>query len=837
MIEATAQSRQLAGQRRRFPFLTALAAFGIGIVLDRTFEPSPLLWIVIGAAALLGYGAIVARQRPSGRASSKGKPAAIAIAISLFALGGLRHCTVWTLRGPENITRFSIPDGSPIRVIGVVDSSPEIIPVQYSSGLPTWRLLDRTICSLRCETLLEGASVRPTTGLVRVVVDGHLLHVQQGERVDLVGELQIPRAPKTPSDFDYPAWLRARGIDRVIAVNHPDAVRVVEDAAGWRDRFARFRHRLRDEGERLLSASLSPDTRAVGISLLLGTRTGMTDELREAFINSGTMHLLAISGLHIVILLSVVLVACRLLNLSPKWMSLIALAFLWGYTFITDMGPPVTRSAFMGTVFVAGTLVARQATGMNALAAAGLAILIWNPCDLTDVGAQLSFLAVAAIIWSSTLIARLPRRLHPILLDSDLPRWQRTLGRFRNFLRDNYLITLAVWLWTLPITLTWFGIISPIGFVINVALLPFSWPLLGTGFLTLAFGLLWQPLGLFFGFFYDLCLKVLLWLVNWSAATAWGHWFVPGPSVAWLCGFYALLAAAIFLPRANLRRWNWRGLAAFVAVAMCLSLRTPTRHGLTCTFIDVGHGGATLIELPNGRSLLYDAGTFIDGRRARDAITEGLWDRRVSELDGLVISHADADHFNAAAGLMNIVPIAGLYVSQGFLDFRQLGVLDVVESASSHGLQHRIIQAGDRLDCGAGVEITALHPAGTFHDDFDNANSIVLLIRYAGRSILLTGDIERAGLAALLKMEGQGPIDVLQSPHHGSKSSNTADLARWARPSYVVACNNDEMVVKRLSEIYRDAEQIFVTATAGAVTVNVTPQGELSVNSATATDR
>jgi competence protein ComEC len=395
--------------------------------------------------------------------------------------------------------------------------------------------------------------------------------------------------------------------------------------------------------------------------------------------------------------------------------------------------------------------------------------------------------------------------------------------------RDGYLVTAAVWLFTLPITMSAFHLVSLVGFLINVILIPLSAPLMACGFATLACGLIWKPLAIIPAFGYDLCLRILLILVEESARLRWSHWMVSGPTPVWLFAFYAVLACAVLLPRITARRWAWRALAAVVAIPLALSLRRNSPDGLRCTFVDVGHGGATLIELPNGRTLLFDAGSFGNENRAQRSIEEALRERRISRLDAILISHADSDHYNAAASLLADLPVASLLFPKAFLDFSQPGVVQLCEAAAALSVPQRIVQQGDQFLIDSETTITVLHPQGAVVDPFDNANSLCLRVDYAGRSILLVGDVERGGLASLLSQASPGQMDVLQAPHHGARSANTMDLARWARPKFVVACAADPDVSSRLKAIYRDAEAIFASADSGSVSITISSDGELDV--------
>ena len=185
---------------------------------------------------------------------------------------------------------------------------------------------------------------------------------------------------------------------------------------------------------------------------------------------------------------------------------------------------------------------------------------------------------------------------------------------------------------------------------------------------------------------------------------------------------------------------------------------------------------AVLVQLPHGRTLLYDAGS-LDGDRAAQRRIEGtLCERDIASLDAIVISHADIDHFNAVPRLIGTFQTGNLLTTRHFLDFEQVAVREACESAALRQVPIRLISRGDRLLLDEEVTIDVLHPRADFRSDKDNATSVVLSIEYAGRRILLTGDLESNGLDELLSREPMY-VDVLLSPHHGSRAANPELLA------------------------------------------------------------
>lgn len=809
-------------RRERTPAVTIATALAAGIVADRVWQPSWPGWAV---GALLSLIAVLALPRTGFHWK------AVGVACLWACLGGARHHAVWSLRPVDDIVQFAAEEPRPVELVGRIRTPVEVLSADAGAFTPEWMRVDRSVCHLACESLVSPTGETRVSGLVRLEVSGHLLAVGVGDRVRIFGHLARPRPPQNPGAFDFRTWLRNRGIDCTLRAGHPDALARLDAPPGWRVRLARGRHRLRQECRRILAEHLEPRCVPVAASLLLGDRTGLTDEIESSFVNSGTMHLLAISGLHVSMLALLLYIGCRWLNVSPLSTAVIVLAGIGSYAFVTDHRPPVMRAAVLAAVAVAALPSARRHSGLNTLAVSALAVLLWSPTDLFDIGAQLSFLAVIGILLAARLLSTAPAGEDPrdAELPLDQPRFARWLQPVMARVREGYVFTAAIWLFTLPLTMAAFHLAAPIGFLVNVVLIPWSLLMLGAGFSLLLCGLLCPWFAAPAGVVFNATLSALLAIVEWSATTWFGHVHVPGPGGWWLAGWYvplSILSGLVRFPVAD--RWLWSWLAVWLAVGLGAGLRPAEQGDLKCTFLSVGHGCAILVELPDGRTLLYDAGSLGSPERAQRTVQEALWAARRTRIDAVIVSHADIDHFSGVAGLIETLPVGQVLFAQSFLDFDQPSVVSFCERAAQAGAPLRIVWEGDRLLADARVEMDVLHPPPGRGHDFDNANSVVLRIRFAERTILLTGDLEGAGLQRLLQHPSV-PVDVLLAPHHGSLAANPPELADWAAPRYVVASAGRAGAVEALRPVYARFGRVLSTAESGAVIAVIRSDGSLAV--------
>ena len=238
---------------------------------------------------------------------------------------------------------------------------------------------------------------------------------------------------------------------------------------------------------------------------------------------------------------------------------------------------------------------------------------------------------------------------------------------------------------------------------------------------------------------------------------------------------------------------------------------------MDCTFLSVGHGAAVVVELPGGRTMLYDAGRLGSPAYASRTVSNFLWSRGITYLDAVVISHADADHYNALPELLDRFSIGAIYVSPVMFDHPNEAVRALQTSIVDSGVPIREVWSGDRLASGGDAVVEVLHPPRRGVLGSDNANSVVLAIEYQGRRILLTGDLEPPGLNDVMA-ELPYDCDVVLTPHHGSAFSDPPGFAAWSSPEWAVVSGGARDRLESVATAYAlRGCRVLHTATSGAV--------------------
>jgi competence protein ComEC len=269
-------------------------------------------------------------------------------------------------------------------------------------------------------------------------------------------------------------------------------------------------------------------------------------------------------------------------------------------------------------------------------------------------------------------------------------------------------------------------------------------------------------------------------------------------------------------------RWQVAALSGWIVIGLLPPMwRATQRDSLECSFVAVGHGACVLLESPHGETLLYDAGSLGSPEYATQTIASYLWSRGIMRLDGIVISHADIDHYNAVPGLLQRFSVGTVYVSpmmfDGIDDSATRGPQVLLDAIRDAEVPIREVWSGDRLRIGHDTTLHVFHPPRQGVLGSDNANSITLAVEHAGRRLLLPGDLETPGIEDVMA-ELPYDCDVLLAPHHGSRRSDPPGFAVWSTPNWVVISGGPSSDVRPVVQTYeRAGANVLHTNERGAI--------------------
>jgi competence protein ComEC len=593
-----------------------------------------------------------------------------------------------------------------------------------------------------------------------------------GDRIRTRATLRAPRGALNPGGRDPASRLLASGIALQALATGPPVRATPPSALAWiergRERFA------------AAAGALPPAQAGLVRAIGTGDRAALEPATTASFARSGLAHVLAVSGLHLVVVAFGLERALRWLllraepiaaRLEPRRLSAgLALAAAGVYTLATGAGVPVLRAAVAASVAFGGALLDREASAANVLALAVLVLLGADPGGAHDVSLQLSFAAVAGlVVWAGPL-----RRALPFAR----PRPRSWRARLLEPLLSGACATVAASLATAPVLAVHFRQLPVLGLLANVAGVPIGSALTAVASLAAVAAAAWPPLALPF---LAAARPLAAGLIALSDAAAAPRWSVLGVGSPGLAGALGFGAAALLATRLR----GARRLLAAAGAAACLLLPAPLRAaaarwrgGLEVTFIAVGQGDAALLRLPDGSAVLVDGGGAADGGPdpgARDVVPL-LRDLGVRRLAAVFASHPHPDHVLGLAAVADALPIERAFFNG---DAGEGAVRDVLAR-----LAPRPLAPGERWER-AGVSFDVL---GGPRDAFaTNDGSLVLRVAYGGTAFLFPGDVERAGEAAAVAHGGLR-AEVVKVPHHGSRTSSSAAFAAAVRPRWAVAC-------------------------------------------------
>ena len=540
-------------------------------------------------------------------------------------------------------------------------------------------------------------------------------------------------------------------------------------------------------------------------------RGPLAEDVTEEFRSTGTSHLLAISGLHVGIVLAISLGAgAWLMGRRRQLYLLLPLGSIWLYALLSGLSASVERPAIMGSIYLLAITLGRPKSILPALAVTAAVMVGLNPEALQDVSFQLSFTAVAGIAMLTTyqpVWDRIPG------LSTGGAGWRRVLGRV---LVLSLAISVAATLATLPLIAFNFQRIPTLGILATVLALPVLPFLLLTSVLAAAAGVVDAQLGQVVGWLAWVPLEYVLKLVHFFSRVPSSTISVPAFSGVLVWAYYGVFALVLLRPRDPGRLWGIarrlavRGPREFAAEAgITTRLRLPvgiwlvsvaalsvvsatlwffvvTGHDgrLHVYFLDVGQGDSVLIVTPEGRQVLVDGGPGPLGAARAVGSKTSLWDR---DLDMVVLTHPDEDHFR---GLVEVLERYAVdFVLQGSGVSENPLYLEWEKAVEGEETRRVTAVQGQAISLGGATWIYVLNPPevpvrATGSDK--NNNAIVLRLVHGKVSFLLTADIEARAEELLLREGLSLRSSVLKVAHHGSKTSTTPRFLAAVSPAAAV---------------------------------------------------
>ena len=680
-----------------------------------------------------------------------------------------------------------------------------------------------------------------------------------GERIRFRTKLKRPRNFRNPGAFDYETYLADHGIAALGSAKIADVERVPGFSGS---RIALWRSRMH-RGVLAKVHELWPARDAALLdAMVIGDEAFIDRDTRTDFQRSGTFHVLVVSGMNISILAFTVFWTLRRLRVGELTATILTVGSCVTFALITEVGAPVWRATLMCAVYLGTRLFYRDRAMLNAVGAAALGLLIFDPQQLFTASFQMTFLCVAIvagigvpILERTTQLYKMALRgwdsaIYPALLPPRVAQFRLELqiiaervGRFtgkrfaehtiRGAARVAFAVSELVFVSaTMQIGLAlpmayYFHRAPTIGLPANLAVVPLTQLLMPAAVTALGLGFLSPWLAKLPVLLTTLALHAITGTVHGLGAARLADLRVAMPSVTVI----ALSSLAIVLGMLTARR---RGLAlvgtlSMLAMALVLMLLPPqprVRDGmLEATSIDVGEGDSTLLITPDGKTLLIDAGGPIGPGNSQldfgeDVVSPYLWTRGITRLDAVAITHGHSDHIGGMVSVIRNFRPKELWV--GLLP-PSSALARVIDTAQALGVKVARHWEGDKFPFGrTSVRVLFPPPDWPVGAKPQNNDSMVLLVRYEQTSVLMEGDAEKQVERRIAAIE-HPRADLLKVGHHGSANATTPELLNSVRPQWAmisVGSNNSFGLprIETLGRLQQSGTRVFRTDLDGATT-------------------
>ena len=619
-----------------------------------------------------------------------------------------------------------------------------------------------------------------------------------GDKLDVAAEWREISPPRNPGEFDFKKYYQQQNIwaKGFMEEDEPSSI-TVQEGFSIPTAVYDLRMSIRD----LFNETVGGDAGKLMSALILGLREEVPGEIKQDFVDTGVIHVLAVSGLHVGYVLVIVMALVKILPVSWRWEKILIILLLLFYAILSGGKASVWRATFMAGMYVAAPLFYRKANLWNIISAAALILLVYNPNYLTDLGFLMSFSAVISIVFFYSQFNQI------------LPEGMRVNSMRNPFLKGVwalFLVSVSAQIGTLPFTWSFFHRIPVISLAANIIIVPVIGVIVSLGFAIMTLGS-WIPyVGAAFGNCIFLLSEIIFWLTHQLGRQTFSYIETSAPS-ATLILFYACLITTLFI----LFRKATRRKAIFPVLAGACLIIWPwalEKNELDVIFLDVGQGDGAIVRVPTEsgiKTILVDAG-FKDWNRdmGERVVVPVLKNLGVDQIDLLIMSHPHSDHIGGVEIVLEEFEVKEIWDSHGSYGSRLYGRIQ--KSVEEQGVHYRRLETGYIDTTFAPLLLTLFHPDSAYSVDERNVNnsSLVVKMSYGESDFLFVGDLEEEGDEVVTSFGELLQSEVLKVGHHGSITSSTQPFLDAVNPDLAIVSVGERnkfrhpsaVVMKRLTD-------------------------------------
>ncbi len=631
---------------------------------------------------------------------------------------------------------------------------------------------------MKCEKIMVRQKMIAAEGLIQINQGKYKGPIHFGDRLRISGKPQFPPLPTNPGEFNYRKFLQLNKKFFYFQMKEETKLLKISVQKGnWFQSifFNPVRHNIRSA----IDTYLFGNSAAIVKALVLGDKGSLDKDIVSDFQKTGVIHVLAISGLHVGFIALILQFLLSLLRMPKKMAMAFVILFLLFFVALVNFKAPVVRASLMMTVYYVSKFTMRPQNPLNTIALAAIIILLVNPQQLFLPGFQYSFSAVFGLTYGNSKLIK----IIPLLSENTQLR-----KLVNNLIIKPFISSLSAILATVPLTWYYFGTIQVGALVANIFIIPLIGFVVLLSIIFLLFSIFSFLPAAGVSFIIDFLIIGMIETVSFFSAIPFVQIATGHPSFISL----SMVSIAIYLLFNLSNSKSKKAFIYLVLFALIIRFLSYTKtNKLLMTFIHVGQGDATLLQFPNGKTALIDAGNkgfgFDAGKRYVDPVLKYYG---INKINYLIGSHPHSDHiggfdFIMSNYLIDTLVFNNIEVNSGLYQ-------KLLKKAKRKNIAFLRLDSGDILPIDRQVRFYVLHPS----DNFENVNthsgssinnsSLVFKLVHGKNRILFTGDAEMESEHALLNYKDFLECDLLKVGHHGSKTSSSLEFLNFVKPDYAI---------------------------------------------------